>query len=480
VPDTAATARTPAAPAVADPAPAARTPLASLAAAALAAGVETPAYVYDLDEVRANAARLRAALPEPSVLYYSLKANPHPAVLAVLRAAGALPEVCSPGELDAALEAGWAPGDVLYTGPGKRDADIAAALRAGVREFCADSPAGLDQLDRLTDAAGLTGDPGGSGAGVSCLLRVNDDRPAAGNGLAMTGVPSQFGADTAWVREEPERFGDRPHVRVTGLHLYMGTNLPGPAELLAQFRQSLETATELARLLAPHTRAVDVLDLGGGFGAPFAHTGDPLELIGLREELAALLDRTATGWRDGRPRVAFESGRYLAGTAGTLLTRVLDVKRSHGKDVAVLESGINHLGGMAGLRRLPPLNPSLVTAPAEPGDPGDPGDPGREGYGTSAPETPAGRGPERPTLVTGPLCTPLDTWSRAAPLPPLRPGDLLAVPNVGAYGLYASLLAFLGHPAPAEAAVEGGRVVHHSRLRLTRTDHAPVPRTRKD
>jgi len=79
-------------------------------------------------EIRANSARLRAALPEQTGIYYSLKANPHPAVLAALRACSALPEVCSVGELNSALQAGWRASEVLYTGPGKRDQDVTRAL----------------------------------------------------------------------------------------------------------------------------------------------------------------------------------------------------------------------------------------------------------------------------------------------------------------------------------------------------------------
>jgi diaminopimelate decarboxylase len=401
---------------------------------ALRAGTETPAYVYDLAEVRAGVKRLRAALPTPTGLYYSLKANPHPAVLATLRGAGVLPEVCSPGELDDALAAGWSAAEVFYTGPGKRDRDVERALRVGVREFCVDSPVGLDQLDRLA---------GETGVHVRTLLRINDDQPTTGQGLAMTGVASQFGADTAWVLAEPERFTDRPNVSLAGLHLYMGTNLASVDDLCAQFTRTLRTTGELTESLARHGVRVEVLDLGGGFGAPFARQGPPVDLAGLHDRLADLLDAHAPGWREGVPRVVFESGRYLVGAAGQLVTAVLDVKRSHGKDVVVLESGINHLGGMSGLRRLPPLNPHLVT-------PHD--------------------GDTAPTIVTGPLCTPLDSWSRTAPLPPLEPGDLLMVPNVGAYGLSASLVAFLGQPAPVEVAVDGDRVVHLSRLALTRKD----------
>ncbi|NBH07253.1 type III PLP-dependent enzyme, partial [Amycolatopsis sp. SID8362] len=75
-------------------------------------------------------------------------------------------------------------------------------------------------------------------------------------------------------------------------------------------------------------------------------------------------------------------------------------------------------------------------------------------------------------LVAGPLCTPLDTWSRGAKLPELSPGDLVAVPNVGAYGLSASLVAFLGHPLPVEVVVDGdrpGSPARTSRVELVRT-----------
>jgi diaminopimelate decarboxylase len=150
-------------------------------------------------------------------------------------------------------------------------------------------------------------------------------------------------------------------------------------------------------------------------------------------------------------------------TAGTLLTRVLDVKRSHGTPVVVLESGINHLGGMSGLRRLPPITPDLCGPGADLAGP----DLGRAGD-----RDPGGAG-ERPpvtgAIVAGPLCTPLDTWARAATVPEVRPGDVLRVPNVGAYGLSASLLAFLGHPAPVEVVRDGARVVETSRLALIRT-----------
>src|SRR2546422_7925517 len=110
---------------------------------------ETPAYVYDLDELRRSHALLRQALPVPSELFYSFKANPHPLIAGTLRQAGCRAEVCSPGELAVALDAGFPVEDILYTGPGKRDQDVIDAVKAGVTWFSVDSPHGLAQVMRL-------------------------------------------------------------------------------------------------------------------------------------------------------------------------------------------------------------------------------------------------------------------------------------------------------------------------------------------
>jgi diaminopimelate decarboxylase len=390
--------------------------------------VETPAYVYDLDEVRRAHRLLRDALPRPSRLYYSLKANPHPAIVRTLRDAGCGAEVSSPGELTSALAAGAPAAAVLYTGPGKRDRDVADAIDAGVRWFSVDSPLGLDQVDRVAAERG---------AAARCLLRVNDHAPAPGQRMTMTGIASQFGADAEWIEAEPERFASRPAARLAGFHLYMGSNLAGEEALLAQF----ETAVATARRLADRCDAdVEVLDLGGGFPAPYARAGDIEPMPGLAVAVARLLDVAFPGWRHALPAVAFESGRYLAATAGSLLTRVLDVKQSHGRPVLVLESGINHLGGMSGLRRLPPVQPDVESDGGEPAH--------LEG-----------------AMIAGPLCSPLDVWAASA--------DALRVPNVGAYGLSASLLGFLGHPAPREVVVDRGRIAEVSELYLQRRPRRP-------
>ena len=186
-----------------------------------------------------------------------------------------------------------------------------------------------------------------------------------------------------------------------------------------------------------------VVDLGGGFGAPSARLGDRPNLKEVGPAVELCLDEHFPGWREGTPRIVFESGRFLVGCAGTLVCSVLDVKNRDSR-VVVLDSGINHYGGMSGLGRVLPVEVEVLT------------------------QSPNAF--ERTCLV-GPLCSSLDVLNRSATLAGVVPGDLVAVPNVGAYGLTASLVAFLSHGAPVEVVVheDDGRV-EASRLVLVHTD----------
>ncbi|MDI5961477.1 type III PLP-dependent enzyme [Streptomyces sp. SL13] len=403
--------------------------------------VETPAYLYDLAAVRGAYGQLRGCLPESSGLLFSLKANPHPAVLRQLAALGCRAEVSSPGEMESAVAAGFRADGILYTGPGKRDRDVVRALEAGVRQFSVDSPYALDQLDRLGRAAATE---------VTALLRVNPPVPPVGAGLAMTGGPSQFGADLSWVEEEPQFFKSRRHARVAGIHLYMGSNLTSEETLLATFRYALEVVRQVEAALDVR---LPVVDLGGGFGAPYAVEGALPRFTTLRGRLEELLAAELPGYGAGERQVVFESGRYLTAGCGRLLTRVLDVKRSHGRRIVVLDAGVNDLGGMSGLRKEHRVDPQLLPGPT--------------------PHRPAGQEPSGATIVAGPLCHPLDVWTRDGALPGAAVGDLVTVPNVGAYGLHSALALFHCHAMPLEVVVDGEREVERGRAFLGRERITP-------
>ncbi|MFC4856078.1 acyl-CoA dehydrogenase family protein [Actinophytocola glycyrrhizae] len=401
---------------------------------ALVAGYGSPLYRYDLAEVAAAVADLRAALPSGALLYYSLKANANPDVLVEVRRHGLRAEVSSTGELTAALRAGFDPGRCLYTGPGKTTDEIAAALAAGVGLFSTESLGDLARIAATAREAGVEPD---------CLLRINVSDVAGGAGVRMSGGPSQFGFDAGRVEKWVAGAVATPGVTVSGLHFFSVSNARDEEVLLGELRTSLATA---ARLRAEHGVPLQLLDLGGGFAAPYATPGERSRYAALRDALTGALDEHLPGYTG---EVAFESGRYVVACAGRLVTTVTDVKENHGTRYAVLDSGVNHIGGMSALRRMLPLTARPLTEHTD-------------------------RPMETVTLV-GPLCAPSDVLAHDVTLPALAPGDLVVVPNVGAYGLSASLLGFLGRDLPAEVAVRGDAVVGASRQALVRR---PLPRLR--
>ncbi|QSB16012.1 type III PLP-dependent enzyme [Natronosporangium hydrolyticum] len=390
----------------------------------------TPTYIYDLDQVRQARRDLFAALPEAADLFYAIKANPHPEVVRATRdgeGRRCRAEISSTGELAAALEAGYVASECLYTGPGKTTAELHEVIGSGVALFSVESEGDLRRIGRVATARGVV---------VDCLLRINSAAARASTSIRMTGAPSQFGFDSETLAEALPRLREVPGARLTGAHFFPLSNATDEASLVGEFQHTIAVAADLDRQLALPLKLVDI---GGGFAAPYAVPGQRPRYDKLRSELEAALDIHFAQWREGNPRVAVESGRYLVGSAGTLVCQVVNVKVSRGRRFVILDGGINSFGGMSGLGRLlPPAVRVAEDAAVEPA-----------------------------TLV-GPLCTPGDVIGRDVPLPELTEGDLIEIPNAGAYGVTASLLAFLGRPAPTEVSIRGNRVVSVSRLEQQR------------
>ncbi|HLU74257.1 MAG TPA: type III PLP-dependent enzyme [Nonomuraea sp.] len=389
----------------------------------------SPLYVYDLDKVAAAHDDLKAALPDGVTRYFSLKANPHPEIGRTLRERGARAEISSTGELDAAFAAGFDAAEILYTGPGKTPDELAVALDAGVRTFSVES---LSDLRHVGDAATVRG------VVADCLIRVNSAESGGTTSIRMTGTPSQFGIDSETLPALMPELSAVPGTRLAGVHLFSLSNAKDEGSLIAEFRQTAATA---ARLREETGMPIGLLDLGGGFAAPYLSHGERTFYAGLRAALEEVLDGYFPGWRDGTPRVAVESGRYLVGDCGELVCTVVNVKESRGRRFVILDAGINVLGGMSGLGRLLPITVGVDAAPGE---------------------------PTEPATLVGPLCTPGDILGRNVDVPRLNPGDVVTIPNAGAYGMTASLVMFLGRPAPAEVVVHGGEVVSISRVEFHR------------
>lgn len=390
--------------------------LGGVAARALAATFGTPLYVFAGDVLESTCRRVQQALGPRVELLYSIKANPSLAVTTRLRACGTGAEVASLGELHLALAAGHRASDLRFAGPGKTDAELATAVQLGLGCCHVESD---DELAPLAAAARATG------RRVGAAVRVNLPQELGGARMRMGGRTSRFGVDADQVPALLRAIAAHPELELRGLHVYAGTQGFDAEAFVRHATRLVEAARAWeAELGLP----LDELDLGGGFGVA-TFQGDPtFDLAAAGRGLQQLI---AAHDRPGR-RWFVELGRYLTAPCGVYLTRVVRSKQSGGERQLALDGGLHQHAAACGLGTVLKRPPLLVAATA-----------------LRAPST-------EPTTLGGPLCTPADQFAEQLLLPPLQPGDLVAVLHAGAYGLTFSPHGFLSHPTPAEVFVEGG------------------------
>ncbi|MCY1643089.1 type III PLP-dependent enzyme [Methylorubrum sp. SL192] len=382
----------------------------------------TPLFVYDADTMRRTYRALCAALAGFAAVDFSVKANPNPAVIRVFSQEGAGAEIASGAEFDAAIRADVPPEKILFAGPGKGAADLDRVIGGGIGEIHLEN---REEIVRVAAAAER------HGVRVRVALRINPGAAAQGGAMRMGGKPSPFGFDEEDIKAAIDTVEAEPRLRLVGLHLFAGTQGLKADTLLGQWAYGLGLAARIANRIG---RPLETIDLGGGLGIPYFSGDAALDLGAIRAGLPDLIATLRADPRLARARVVLEPGRYLTGPAGVYVARVLAVKESRGSRFVITDGGMHHhLAASGNLGQIVKRDFPLAAV------------------------TDAG-GERAATAVVGPLCTPLDMLARAAPLPPLAEGDLVAVLQSGAYGLTASPTGFLSHPTPAEVLVEGGEV----------------------
>jgi diaminopimelate decarboxylase len=403
--------------------------IAGLSPAALAEEFGTPFYVYDLDLVGRRVDALRAVLPRGFRVAYAVKANPSLAVVAYLRSRGIGADVASGGELETVLRAGFEPAAIAMTGPGKREAELAAAVAAGIGFITVESPGELRRLEAIAAAAGKR-------QPILLRLAVSEDARLEAVRL-IGGVEGKFGMPLPTLIETARAAAASNNVELLGLHAFGASNLRDAEQLVGHVAALVETARRVAAETGMKLRLVDA---GGGLGIPYADGETPLDLGRLGRRLGELRAR----WDGDRIlddlQVVLEPGRFLVGPAGAYVARVVDVKGPDSSPVAILEGGINHV-----------LRPALVRS--------------EHRLAVLAQD---GLRAMVQTTVAGPLCTGIDVFTTGAMLPRPRVGDLMAVLDTGAYGFTEAMPLFLSHPTAAEVAVKSGRA------RLIRPHIAPA------
>ena len=367
----------------------------------------TPTYVYNLAIVRARYRTLDAALaPVPHRICFAVKANANLAVLRTLARLGAGADIVSGGELRRALAAGFSPARVVFSGVGKSDAELEAAAAAGVGHIHVESGAELEALTRVVERHGRP---------LRLGIRVNPDVTADTHPYIATGRGGiKFGVPFDQVLPLARAVAGHPLLTLDTLAMHIGSQILDARP----YREGVGQLIELASACrAAGIDTITSLDIGGGLGIRYRDE-TPLEP-------AALLEAVLPAVQASGLSLALEPGRYLTGPAGVLLTEVLSRKHSGGKDLVVVDAGMNDL-----------VRPSHYSA-----------------YHEIVELEVSGR-PAAPVDVVGPVCETGDFLALDRTLPALERGERLAVLGAGAYGFVMSSN-YNSRPRAAEVVVDG-------------------------
>lgn len=374
----------------------------------------TPLFVYSRDVIAARLAGLREAMPERLHIHYAMKANPYGPLLEFMADLVDGLDIASKGELDIAREAGFLPREISFAGPGKRDAELEAAIAAGVTLNC-ESEGEIARALTIGERRGVA---------PRLAIRVNPSFELRGSGMKMGGGAKPFGVDEAQVPALARKIVDAG-ANWRGFHIYTGSQALDADALIETQANVLALAARLgeeAGVAVPH------LNMGGGFGIPYFDKDTPLDIaaigMALSERFEQLPDILA------ETQFAIELGRYLVGESGVYLCEIVDRKISHDTTFLVTDGGLHHQLAASG-------NFGTVV---------------RRNY----PVAIANRfdsASEEVVNVVGCLCTPLDRLADQAQLPRAEIGDLVAVFCAGAYGASASPAAFLGQGEAREMLV---------------------------
>jgi diaminopimelate decarboxylase len=380
----------------------------------LVAKFDTPLYVTSEKQIRENYSRLHKALIrnyKKIGIYYAAKANSNLSVLKILETEGSNLDAVSPGEVCMALEAGFSPERILFTGTSVRNGELKFLVDSNVT-VNVDS---LSQLDRLLSMA------------VPSLLsvRVNPEIGAGHHGHVITaGKHSKFGV---WTEDALKAYetAKKEGVKRFGIHMHVGSGVLDVEPFVLALENLLTVAKKVHKQVGVE---FEFINMGGGLGVPYKPEDKELDLTLFSDKVLALFKRRIDEYGLGEPFFCVEPGRYLVCDAGILLTTVNTVKTTPFRKLAGVDAGFNTL-----------IRPTM--------------------YGSYHPVLVAdklGSLEEETYDVVGPICESGDTLARGRRLPKIEEGDLLAVLNAGAYGFSMSSQ-YNARPRAAEVLVKNGK-----------------------
>lgn len=353
-------------------------------------GMRTPFYYYDMDLLRATLSEVnRLTVGTEMRVHYAVKANGNPRILSEIRAYGLGADLVSGGEIKAALDAGFRPEHLAFSGVGKTDWEIQLGLQHDIGCFNVESIPELETINQWAIDMGKT---------AQIAFRVNPNIDAHTHRYITTGtIDNKFGIGLDEIDEAVDMALLMPHVHLRGLHFHIGSQITQmePYALLC------ETVNRLQEHFEERGIHFEMINVGGGLGIDYDHPDEHT-----LPDLEAFFGTFKRGLklRDGQ-ELHFELGRSIVGACGSLISRVTYVKQNRCKSFVILDAGMNDLVRPALYQALHQVQ-NLTSAYTE----------------------------KKTYDVVGPVCESSDVFAHDCLLPVTERGDLIAIRSAGAYG----------------------------------------------
>ncbi|MAW07195.1 MAG: diaminopimelate decarboxylase [Halobacteriovoraceae bacterium] len=370
---------------------------------------ESPFFFYDLDFLVEHIKKMEEQTSDSTTLWYACKANPMSAILKIFRNRGFGIDVASLGELDQVTRAGIKAKNVIATGPAKSKSYLKKMINAGVGTIVLESINQMKDLDQVSQELGKKTD---------CLLRVQLEWEGGSSVLGGNEV-TPFGiGENDWKNIDISQF---KQLNILGLHAFQWGNLLDLNSIETIWDS---TCNKLVQFSKEINIDLQVLDLGGGIGIPYQLNKSAPEFLKINPIIEKLKKKYSL------KNVWLELGRYAVGECGYYFAKVIDRKISRGKEILVLNGGINHIARPA------------LTDQAFPVERFD--------------KQKAKNKKEISFKIHGPLCTALDNLGEHSLPSDTNVGDWLVFHKVGAYGFTEAMPFFLCHDLPSESIYYNG------------------------
>jgi len=349
----------------------------------------TPFYCYNLALLRATLKAAKQA-GKGFHLHYALKANSDVKILNEIREAGFGADCVSGNEVKRAIECNFPSSDVVFAGVGKSDSEIRYALQSDIFCFNCES---LPEMEVINQIAGSMGRK------ARVALRVNPNVHANTHHYITTGLEeNKFGISIHELPQVIEALKELTNLQLIGLHFHVGSQISD----LNVFRSLCTRVNEIQEWFASRRIALKVINVGGGLGVNY-HEPDANSIVDFESYFGVF--RKFLEVRPGQ-EVHFELGRALVAQCGTLISRVLYVKKGVQTNFAILDAGMTEL-----------IRPALYQAYHK-----------IENL-TASPGATIAR-----YDVVGPVCESSDCFGKSLDLAEVKRGDLIAIRTAGAYG----------------------------------------------